>query len=75
MSSVLQRWCREALLENFTVLPLEVLKVLCAKVCYLDVPTQESFREHFRVILTLKQGHSTERHKANGSWKNIWRVF
>eukprot|EP00913_Durusdinium_trenchii_P020871 g19609.t1 len=28
---------REALLENFTVLPLEVLKVLCAKVCYLDV--------------------------------------
>ena len=28
---------REALLEHFQALPLEVLKVLCAKVCYLDV--------------------------------------
>jgi len=28
---------REAMLERFSPLPLEVLKVLCAKVCYLDV--------------------------------------
>ena len=32
---------REALLEHFQ-LPLEVLKVLCAKVCYLDAPWNRS---------------------------------
>ena len=32
---------REALLEHFEPLPFEVLKVLCAKVCYLDVGVPE----------------------------------
>lgn len=35
---------REALSEHFQ-LPLEVLKVLCAKVCYLDVPWSKKLQD------------------------------
>ena len=43
---------REALLEHFEPLPFEVLKVLCAKVCYLDAGVPVVIAKHLSLPWT-----------------------
>eukprot|EP00434_Breviolum_minutum_P014329 symbB.v1.2.012636.t1/scaffold853.1/size308060/16 len=55
---------REALLEHFQMLPLEVLKVLCAKVCYLDVskdPTLAAMEQKVREAIEAQEKLEAEK--------------
>ncbi len=63
---------REALLEHFQMLPLEVLKVLCAKVCYLDVPSSACTRmiEHILTVNAICQWNDQSvLEVANCTWQ------
>ncbi|CAE7234718.1 AQR [Symbiodinium sp. CCMP2456] len=55
---------REALLEHFEPLPFEVLKVLCAKVCYLDVSrdtTLAAMEQKVRDAIAAQEAQEAEK--------------
>eukprot|EP00439_Symbiodinium_sp_Y106_P023893 s1106_g2.t3 len=58
---------REALLEHFEPLPFEVLKVLCAKVCYLDVSrdtTLAAMEQKVRDAIAAQEAQEAEKDAA-----------
>jgi len=58
---------REALLEHFEPLPFEVLKVLCAKVCYLDVSrdtTLAAMEQKVRDAIAAQEAQEAEKAAA-----------
>eukprot|EP00440_Ansanella_granifera_P045495 gb/GFBE01049290.1/.p1 GENE.gb/GFBE01049290.1/~~gb/GFBE01049290.1/.p1 ORF type:complete len:1354 (+),score=420.79 gb/GFBE01049290.1/:1-4062(+) len=63
---------RDALVQHFSPLALDVLKVLCAKVCYLDVskdPTLAAMEQKVKVAIEAQEKAEAEKEAAEGEQK------